>query len=228
MGITLKFKNILQTSLPSHGMDMKFSIDRNTYLSAAASAASASSLYDSAAKGMASSSGAAAAAAYGAYLDPSVLTKAYFDSKIYKDRNYAFDISKIYSSAAHQSPHHQQSSQFQTNYHHHQGHQGHYQQQQTSLFLSNLGRSSSANNSIEDRESSQTPQLSDDNDIKPQVMVGTTDSIEPLNSVTYGTYHYSGGGGGGGGNASATSAASDSTNDNDTGTDYRRPLTVIF
>lgn len=63
----------------------KFALDRNSYLGS-------SGLYDTS-KGP---------SAYGPYLDPSVLTKAYFDSKMYQDRaNYAFDISKIYSAQQH-------------------------------------------------------------------------------------------------------------------------------
>lgn len=74
----------------------KFALDRSAYLNSAA----ANALYDS-----------TKASAYGgAYLDPtSMLTKAYFDSKMYQDRaNYAFDISKIYGQ---QSVQHQQQQQ---------------------------------------------------------------------------------------------------------------------
>lgn len=73
----------------------KFALDRNSYLS---TAATAGSLYES-------SKAAQASAAYSAYLDPSVLTKAYFDSKMYQDRaaNYAFDITKIYGAQQHNS-----------------------------------------------------------------------------------------------------------------------------
>lgn len=64
----------------------KFTLDRNAYLNTAAA------IYESTKQQVTSN--------YGAYLDPSVLTKAYFDSKMYSDRasasNYAFDISKIY------------------------------------------------------------------------------------------------------------------------------------
>lgn len=66
----------------------KFTLDRNAYLNTAAAAA----IYESTKQQVSSN--------YSAYLDPSVLTKAYFDSKMYSDRasssNYAFDISKIY------------------------------------------------------------------------------------------------------------------------------------
>lgn len=67
----------------------KFTLDRNAYLNTAAA------IYESTKQQVSSN--------YSAYLDPSVLTKAYFDSKMYSDRtsgapNYAFDISKIYGS----------------------------------------------------------------------------------------------------------------------------------
>lgn len=64
----------------------KFALDRNAYLNTAAA------IYESTKQQVTSN-------AYSAYLDPTVLTKAYFDSKMYSDRaasNYAFDISKIY------------------------------------------------------------------------------------------------------------------------------------
>lgn len=66
----------------------KFTLDRNAYLNTAAA------IYESTKQQVSSN--------YSAYLDPSVLTKAYFDSKMYSDRaasaasNYAFDITKIY------------------------------------------------------------------------------------------------------------------------------------
>jgi transcription factor SOX1/3/14/21 (SOX group B) len=66
----------------------KFTLDRNAYLNTAAA------IYESTKQQVSSN--------YSAYLDPSVLTKAYFDSKMYSDRatasNYSFDISKIYGS----------------------------------------------------------------------------------------------------------------------------------
>lgn len=71
----------------------KFALDRNAYLNTAAA------IYESTKQQVTSN-------AYSAYLDPSVLTKAYFDSKMYSDRaasNYAFDISKIYSGGNQQS-----------------------------------------------------------------------------------------------------------------------------
>jgi transcription factor SOX1/3/14/21 (SOX group B) len=96
----------------------KFTLDRNAYIN------TASALYDQ-------TKTVSAASAYGmvgvdfslnfstfysfvfflqasAYLDPSVLTKAYFDSKLYQDRanltasNYAFDISKMYGNSQQQ------------------------------------------------------------------------------------------------------------------------------
>lgn len=76
----------LKASLSSQMDVSKFALDRNSYLGS-------SGLYDT--KGPSGNP-------YGAYLDPSVLTKAYFDSKMYQDRaNYAFDISKIYSAQQH-------------------------------------------------------------------------------------------------------------------------------
>lgn len=64
----------------------KFALDRNAYLNTAAA------IYESTKQQVSSN--------YSAYLDPSVLTKAYFDSKMYSDRasasNYSFDITKIY------------------------------------------------------------------------------------------------------------------------------------
>uniref|UniRef100_A0A182WUQ4 Uncharacterized protein n=1 Tax=Anopheles quadriannulatus TaxID=34691 RepID=A0A182WUQ4_ANOQN len=80
----------------SSQMDVsKFALDRSAYLNTAAAGA----LYDTA---------KSQTNPYSAYLDPtSVLTKAYFDSKMYQDRaqaaaNYAFDISKIYGTTAQQ------------------------------------------------------------------------------------------------------------------------------
>lgn len=199
----------------------KFSIDRNSYLSVAA--ASAGSLYDTAAKSASSNN----AAAYSAYLDPSVLTKAYFDSKLYQDRNY-LDISKIYTSAAH----HQSQQQQQHQHQQHQSHQHHqhlHQQQQIHQQASNVfggitalanlssGRGGSTN-SIDERES-QTPQLSEgSNDIKPHMIVSGTDSEAvsgsgPL-SGNYSAYQYAS-------DANNTTTAAGSG-------EYRRPLTVIF
>lgn len=64
----------------------KFALDRNAYLNTAAA------IYESTKQQVSNN--------YSAYLDPSVLTKAYFDSKMYSDRasssSYAFDITKIY------------------------------------------------------------------------------------------------------------------------------------
>lgn len=77
------------TLVPIHTLQMdvsKFALDRNAYLNTAAA------IYESTKQQVSSN--------YSAYLDPSVLTKAYFDSKMYSDRasasNYAFDITKIY------------------------------------------------------------------------------------------------------------------------------------
>lgn len=74
----------------------KFALDRTAYLNSAA----ANALYDTKASAYSS-----------AYLDPtSMLTKAYFDSKMYQDRaNYAFDISKIYGQQQGQQQGHNQN-----------------------------------------------------------------------------------------------------------------------
>ncbi|KAL9703327.1 hypothetical protein quinque_006845 [Culex quinquefasciatus] len=148
----------------------KFALDRSAYLNTAAAGA----LYDST---------KSQTNPYSAYLDPTtVLTKAYFDSKMYQDRaqaaaNYAFDISKIYGSSSSLQQQHQQQQQQQQHQQQqqqsgqqggHQGHQLHHQHQ-----LSNG----------DDREP--TPQLSDVNvDIKPQL--GEPVDSSPLHSNSYG------------------------------------------
>lgn len=82
------FLPLFKASLSSQMDVSKFALDRNSYLGS-------SGLYDT-------SKGPNTSPYVGPYLDPSVLTKAYFDSKIYQDRaNYAFDISKIYSAQQH-------------------------------------------------------------------------------------------------------------------------------
>ncbi|XP_063696631.1 transcription factor SOX-5-like [Culicoides brevitarsis] len=96
-----------QASLTSQMDVSKFALDRTAYLNSAA----ANALYDT----------TKASAYSSAYLDPtSMLTKAYFDSKMYQDRaNYAFDISKIYGGQQ-GSQQSQQSSQQNHHHHHHQ------------------------------------------------------------------------------------------------------------
>lgn len=116
-----------QASITSQMDVSKFALDRSSYLSSAAG-----SLYDTS---------KAQASAYSAYLDPSVLTKAYFDSKMYQDRaaNYAFDISKIYGAQQQQQAHQQQQHQHLLN------------------GISGLGGAASSANPLDDREA--TPQL---------------------------------------------------------------------
>ncbi|XP_067613596.1 uncharacterized protein Sox21b [Eurosta solidaginis] len=221
--------HLTQTNTPASQtgqMDVpKFAIDRSSYLS---SAATAGSLYET-------SKAAQASAAYSAYLDPSVLTKAYFDSKMYQDRaaNYAFDISKIYgaqqhgTSAAAAAVAHQQQQQhllnglgiassYQNNSHNNNNNHG------------------TANNNLDDRDN--TPHL------ESSVSSGVTDSKAHLHSPSdsqldysqYAQYGQVGGttvglsGGvvsngslGGIGTSGGHSSAG-------TGSDFRRPLTVIF
>ncbi|XP_038109679.1 transcription factor Sox-14 isoform X1 [Culex quinquefasciatus] len=204
-----------QSSITSQMDVSKFALDRSAYLNTAAAGA----LYDST---------KSQTNPYSAYLDPTtVLTKAYFDSKMYQDRaqaaaNYAFDISKIYGSSSSLQQQHQQQQQQQHQQQQqqsgqqggHQGHQLHHQHQ-----LSNG----------DDREP--TPQLSDVNvDIKPQL--GEPVDSSPLHSNSYGAnnllggssaglYQYAGAGQSLGGSGGST-AGSGGTGD------YRRPLTVIF
>ncbi|XP_052861241.1 SOX domain-containing protein dichaete-like [Anopheles cruzii] len=218
-----------QSSLSSQMDVSKFALDRSAYLNTAAGA-----LYDTS---------KSQANPYSAYLDPtSVLTKAYFDSKMYQDRaqaaaNYAFDISKIYGTQQQQQQQHQQQQQQQQQQHQQHSHHGMHHQHQLN--------GSGSGSVLDERES--TPQLGDVTaDIKPQLV----DSLEgsPLHSHSYGgsllgaggasgLYHqYSaaaaaaaasqaasgsgGAGGGGGGGTSGTGSSSPG--------DYRRPLTVIF
>ncbi|XP_055631249.1 transcription factor sox-2 isoform X2 [Toxorhynchites rutilus septentrionalis] len=197
-----------QSSISSQMDVSKFALDRSAYLNTAAAGA----LYDTT---------KSQTNPYSAYLDPTtVLTKAYFDSKMYQDRataaaNYAFDISKIYGS---QQQQHQQQQQQQ------QAHQQQQQQQQHQLHHQHQLNG-------DERES--TPQLSDVNvDIKPQL--GEQVDSSPLHNNSYGSnsanllaggggaaglYQYAGiGQTGGGGSVSGGGGTGD----------YRRPLTVIF
>ncbi|XP_055593441.1 SOX domain-containing protein dichaete [Uranotaenia lowii] len=191
-----------QSSITSQMDVSKFALDRSAYLNTAAAGA----LYDTT---------KSQTNPYSAYLDPtSVLTKAYFDSKMYQDRataaaNYAFDISKIYGSSAQQQ---QGSSQSQ----HQQQHSLHHQQHQMNG---------------DERES--TPQLNDVNvDIKPQL--GEPVDSSPLHSNSYGgnsllgggnaagLYQYAGAGQAGGAGGVGSSGSGSGAGD------FRRPLTVIF
>ncbi|XP_021707472.1 SOX domain-containing protein dichaete isoform X2 [Aedes aegypti] len=198
-----------QSSIGSQMDVSKFALDRSAYLNTAAAGA----LYDST---------KSQTNPYSAYLDPTtVLTKAYFDSKMYQDRataaaNYAFDISKIYGSTQQQQQQQQAHSQSQQQSHQQQ-HQLHHQHQLNG----------------DDREP--TPQLNDVNvDIKPQL--GEQVDSSPLHSNSYGVnsanllggggssaglYQYSSAGQGGGG-VGGSGAGGGGTGD------YRRPLTVIF
>ena len=73
------FPSFSKASLSSQMDVSKFALDRNSYLGS-------SGLYDT-------SKGPRASPYVGPYLDPSELTKAYFESKIYQDRaNYAIYI----------------------------------------------------------------------------------------------------------------------------------------
>ncbi|XP_017471692.1 PREDICTED: uncharacterized protein LOC108363014 [Rhagoletis zephyria] len=206
----------------------KFALDRSSYLS---SAATAGSLYET-------SKAAQASAAYSAYLDPSVLTKAYFDSKMYQDRaaNYAFDISKIYgaqqhgSSAAAAAVAHQQQQQHLLNglgiasSHQNNG--------------NNNNNHSTANNNLDERD--HTPHL-DSGGAGGGVPSGIGDSKPHLHSPTdaqldysqYAQYGQVGGatvglGGGVVTNGGLAGIASGGPGTAGAGGDFRRPLTVIF
>lgn len=207
----------------------KFALDRSSYLS---SAATAGTLYET-------SKAAQASAAYSAYLDPSVLTKAYFDSKMYQDRaaNYAFDISKIYgaqqhgTSAAAAAVAHQQQQQHLLNG------LGIGSSHQNSS--NNNNNHATANNNLDERNN--TPHLDSSGGAGGGVSSGVADSKPHLHSPTdaqldysqYAQYGQVGGaavglgggvvtngglGGIGSGGGPATSASGD----------FRRPLTVIF
>lgn len=178
----------------------KFALDRSSYLS---SAAAASSLYDT--------SKAAQASAYSAYLDPTtVLTKAYFDSKMYQESraNYAFDISKIYGT---------QSQQSQMSHHHQQSH-----------ILNGLGvpsnlnnnnNPSATNNNLDDRVGSPSQM---DVDVKTQLTPSNEGQMDYSGYSQYSSSAINATSGSAvnlGGSAGGTS--------NSAG-DFRRPLTVIF
>ncbi|XP_055372941.1 SOX domain-containing protein dichaete [Condylostylus longicornis] len=196
----------------------KFGLDRSSaYLS---SAAAAGSLYDT--------SKAAQASAYSAYLDPTVLTKAYFDSKMYQDRaaNYALDISKIYGSSASSSAAAVASSSTASGSS--GGMSGSLQQSTSSGSLqqhhllnglsssSGSGGNSGGNNNGPNNNNNN---IGDDREATPQLDNGDNkhlSSSNDSNQIDYSSYtaQYSAA-------AQAQVAASG-------GGDFRRPLTVIF
>uniref|UniRef100_A0A336LY82 CSON007812 protein n=1 Tax=Culicoides sonorensis TaxID=179676 RepID=A0A336LY82_CULSO len=138
-----------QASLSSQMDVSKFALDRTAYLNSAA----ANALYDT-----------TKASAYGgAYLDPtSMLTKAYFDSKMYQDRaNYAFDISKIYGQQGQQQQQQQQQ------------HQGQHLQQNGNNLNNN-------NNNIDERDTNS--QLSDSQDKGQVISDNQVDTTSMANS----------------------------------------------
>lgn len=152
----ISYLNSFQASISSQMDVSKFALDRSAYLNSAA----ANALYDT-----------TKASAYGgAYLDPtSMLTKAYFDSKMYQDRaNYAFDISKIYG---------QQSAQ--------QNHQLNQNGVQ-----SGGGGGNQTGAGMDERGN--TPQLNDSHGDKGQMLADSHVDTTTMNQ-------YGGGGGGGGG-----------------------------
>ncbi|XP_052890862.1 SOX domain-containing protein dichaete [Anopheles moucheti] len=190
-----------QSSIASQMDVSKFALDRSAYLNTAAAGA----LYDTT---------KSQTNPYSAYLDPtSVLTKAYFDSKMYQDRaqaaaNYAFDISKIYGTTAQQQlssssgnsaqQQHQQHQQQQQQHQQQQQQQQQHQQHQQSSHLHHplhhqhqLQNGGSSGSGLDERES--TPQLSDVTpDIKPQIVEPLEGS--PLHSHSYGASLLGGGG----------------------------------
>uniref|UniRef100_A0A1B0AD44 Uncharacterized protein n=1 Tax=Glossina pallidipes TaxID=7398 RepID=A0A1B0AD44_GLOPL len=211
------FREGARSSSISGQMDVpKFALDRNSYLS---TAATAGSLYES-------SKAAQASAAYSAYLDPSVLTKAYFDSKMYQDRaaNYAFDISKIYGAQQHNSSTPAPSV--------------HQQHQQHQHFLNGLSISSPQHsnqttsnntNNVDERET--TPHLESGGSSNGGPVGRVSDSKALLhspngNQMDYNPYGQYGQVGGNHVNSpSVTAGVSTSTVSSTASGDYRRPLT---
>ncbi|XP_058837215.1 SOX domain-containing protein dichaete isoform X4 [Topomyia yanbarensis] len=202
-----------QSSISSQMDVSKFALDRSAYLNTAAAGA----LYDTS---------KSQTNPYSAYLDPTtVLTKAYFDSKMYQDRataaaNYAFDISKIYGSQQQQQQQQQQQAHSQAQQ---QAHQQQHQQQHQLHHQHQLNG--------DDRES--TPQLSDVNvDIKPQL--GEQMDSSPLHSNSYGANNLLGGSAAGlyqyagVGQSSGSGVGGSGAGGGGGAGDYRRPLTVIF
>ncbi|XP_075161571.1 SRY-box transcription factor sox21b [Haematobia irritans] len=210
-----------QSSISAQMDVPKFALDRNSYLT---SAASAGSLYES-------SKAAQASAAYSAYLDPSVLTKAYFDSKMYQDRaaNYAFDISKIYGAQQHNTSAVAAAA----------AHQHHQQQH----LLNGLGipsphnnnASSNSNTNMDERDTT-PPHLDTGGSSSGGPIAGMADSKSHLHSPNdsqleysqYAQYNQSAGNF----NSTALSANVPPTNSSSVSSassaDFRRPLTVIF
>lgn len=161
-------------------------------------------------------------ASYG-YMDPSVLTKAYFDSKIYQDRaaNYAFDISKIYGQ--------QQQQQ--------QQHAGQH------LQMDSRGESSSTPTHLSPDSHQLLLNKVADNLQNNDLLYGGVGGVPVSSSASHIGGSLGGGGGGGGYSSSPTSSAGGGGYGNPggliggsaagqsgsaTAADYRRPLTVIF
>ncbi|XP_005177277.1 transcription factor sem-2 [Musca domestica] len=214
-----------QSSISAQMEVPKFALDRNSYLG---SAASAGSLYES-------SKAAQASAAYSAYLDPSVLTKAYFDSKMYQDRaaNYAFDISKIYGAQQHNTSAVAAAAVHQ-----------HHQQQQH--LLNGLGIPSPHSNNNNNASSNSTTNL-EERDTSPSHLEsggnnnasgigGLADSKSHLHSPNdsqleysqYGQYNQGGGNFQNNGLSAPAPTANSSSVSSASSGDFRRPLTVIF
>ncbi|XP_037820418.1 box A-binding factor [Lucilia sericata] len=210
-----------QTSISGQMEVPKFALDRNSYLS---TAATAGSLYES-------SKAAQASAAYSAYLDPSVLTKAYFDSKMYQDRaaNYAFDITKIYGAQQHNS-----AAAAVAHQHHQQQH-----------LLNGLGIASPHNNNSNNASSNSNNNV-DERDNSPHLDTGGNSSSGPIgvipdtkshlhspndSQLEYSQYaQYNQSAAASFNNGALTAAASTNTAavSSATSGDFRRPLTVIF
>ncbi|XP_035901453.1 SOX domain-containing protein dichaete isoform X3 [Anopheles stephensi] len=209
-----------QSSIASQMDVSKFALDRSAYLNTAAAGA----LYDTT---------KSQTNPYSAYLDPtSVLTKAYFDSKMYQDRaqaaaNYAFDISKIYGSTAQQQlsgssssggssatqqqhQQHQQHQQQQQQQHQQQQQQHQQQHQQSSHLHHPLhhqhqlqnGGGGGGGSGSVIDERESTPQLSD---VTPDIKPQIVEPLEgsPLHSHSYGAGLLGGVGGGTGGVAAS-------------------------
>lgn len=189
----------------------KFTLDRTGFLGAA------SGLYESAKNGV---------SAYSAYIDPSMLTKAYFDTKMYHDRaNYAIEINKVY-----QQQHQQQQN----------AHLQHQQQQEqhdlarsvisqaAQLNLSIPSHSNHNASSIDDRDSNSQNSDSPGDKILSQsgTAATSTDLNEESNAgqqpITSGPY------GSGVAASSVLGYPAYAAQTAATATDYRRPLTVIF
>ncbi|XP_033243279.1 RNA-binding protein fusilli [Drosophila miranda] len=213
-----------QTSTPTttqatlSGQMDKFALERSSYLSNA----------------MSNAGSQASAAAYSAYLDPSVLTKAYFDSKMYQDRaaNYAFDISKIYGAQQHAAAHHQQQQQ---------------QQHQQQLLMAGGGGGGGGGGGSASSHNNNSSSGLDERDATPQLEGGGSIVVEAkphLHSpsdvgLDYAQYAQQyggqlasaasvGAGGVGGVGVTASAGGAAGGGGAGAGADFRRPLTVIF